>query len=531
MPLTRASMAALAAATLVPAVAAAEIEVDWHASLSNRLEYKRNFIDTTDMTQLKLDQAGKGYYFYGTAGVDLDADAWSFTMTLDTGILKVPALYRQSPAVNEVTANDKPVADEARKTLLVRELFIDADLALDGALSVTAGKYNASVGKDFVYNDYTLGMNLELDLAGAKRAPFRASLQAIVSDGTFSADGKRSPLVSAEAAYVLGKGEEAGLIAAWFHDGDDNVGEIVKPFVSEFLQNQVVAAAKHAKQSGQINKQLVAQLAAIERACGGHLANCMTVGDRAELFWAGLYFNKIWSRLTLGGVALVNFGSATLDPYLTFAGNEVHVFEKTVTKKGVTQARLSSASEKTVLGGMADLDASYELLEGWSVSSFFLWLSGDSDFEKVNNTRLSSFIAVMPYITKTDIFFNGGMNESASARALSTSGINAHGVLAPGLGTTWAPVKDVLELKLGAALLLAESVNPQFAKSRVYGWELNFNTDWTATPWLDLMLEADFFKTGAFFDHPADWDPYGTAKRVAEPNPYRVMLGADVHYH
>ena len=123
------------------------------------------------------------------------------------------------------------------------------------------------------------------------------------------------------------------------------------------------------------------------------------------------------------------------------------------------------------------------------------------------------------------------MNESASARTLSTSGINAHGVLAPGAGTTIAPIKDVLEFKLGWALLLADSVNSTVSRSRVYGWELDFNADWAATPWLDLMLEGDFFKTGPFFDHPSDYDPYGSAKIVSEPNPWRVMAGVDLHYN
>ncbi|MBI5525351.1 MAG: hypothetical protein HY897_03385 [Deltaproteobacteria bacterium] len=530
-PGTLAWMAAATSLLAVPPALAAEWE--WNASLSNRGEFKKNFLDTSDQMRLKFDQEGKGYYFYAVGGVEGDFDSWSFTLTLDSGIIRVPALYRQVPEETQVTSNGNAVADEARETGFVRELYIDADLAPGGALTLAAGKYNASVGRDFIYNDYTFGARAEIDLLAEQKVPFRASLEAVVSDGTFTAAGKRSPLLSAEAAYKFGKGEEAGVLFAYFHDGDDYIGEVVKPFVSEYLQYGLVSAAKHGKQSGKVNPNLLKLLGAIENQCGGDLDTCLRVENTGELFWTGVFANKIFRRFTLEGTAILNFGSANLDPILTMGVEDVHIYEKQAAAKKVRQGASTtstSPSDKEILSYMADVDVSFEFVTGYSLNAFFLYLSGDNNFEKVSNNQMSAFISVLPYITKTNIFFSGGMNESASARALSTSGVNAHGVIAPGIGVTAEPVGDVLDLKLGWAMLFADKINSTYASSKAYGWELNFEADWAATSWLDVMLQADFFKTGAFFNHPEDYDPYGGAPTVDEPDPWRVLLGVDVHY-
>jgi hypothetical protein len=214
-------------------------------------------------------------------------------------------------------------------------------------------------------------------------------------------------------------------------------------------------------------------------------------------------------------------------------GQEIHIYEKQAAAKKIKKGgptAPSNPADKSILAFMADLDVSFEFVKRYSLIAFFLYLSGDSNFEKVADDRMSAFISVLPYITKTNVFFSGGMNESASARALSTSGINAHGVIVPGVGVTAEPFEDVLELKAGWAILFADKINPTYASSKAYGWELNFEADWAAASWLDVMVQADFFKTGAFFDHPEDYDPYGSAPMVDEPDPWRVLLGVDVHY-
>ena len=158
-------------------------------------------------------------------------------------------------------------------------------------------------------------------------------------------------------------------------------------------------------------------------------------------------------------------------------------------------------------------------------------------------SRYNSFIAVYPYITHTNIFFSGGMNQNFSARSFSTAGINGRGVLAPGL-TAGFDITEDITVRLVTAGLFAQGAH-LLSGERFYGWESDLNFSWTASDHVRLLLEADYLLTGGFFDfdkpvcEPYEYTAAGrtvvefnfaAGSPASEPAAWKIMVGLDVSY-
>jgi hypothetical protein len=493
---------------------------------ANRFEYKTNYLNTDALPRYQFDASALGYYFYATGGLDVYFDNLTLSFSLDSGIIELPWIYPQNPPRDYLTSNGIPIADYARETLFIRELALEAFPLSDDALSMKFGKYLSSIGRDFIYNDFTFGAVAELDLLEEHKIPLQASLELITSDGTFTSYGKKSPILSAEIAYPFSKKERVGLFFAYFHDGDNLLGEILRPMAGEYVNTSFVPEVKNPKARDKaVNKNLQKDYDTLLSECGGNLANCLEIEDTADIFWAGLDFYKKYRDFSFSCVAMVNFGSATVNPYVQSNGKQYSLF-------GNTPQEVAAASNKNLLAFMTDLEVTWEFVKGYSISAFFLYLSGDGDFEKIDGNSIGTFISVMPYITRTDIFFNGGMNESASARVMSTSGINGHGALVPGLQFDLRPHKTVGIRAIGA-VLLADAIDESYAysKSKFYGWELDLQAKWSPLDFMDVRLEFDYLGTGAFFDHPQNWSIENPDTIVSEPSPLKVLVGLDFHYN
>jgi hypothetical protein len=178
---------------------------------------------------------------------------------------------------------------------------------------------------------------------------------------------------------------------------------------------------------------------------------------------------------------------------------------------------------------MLDVSFHYDLADFITAGVFFLYLSGERDTEvrEYLNGRFTSFLSIYPYITRTNIFFSGGMNENFSARSFSTSGINSRGVLAPGLSAGFDITEDIT-IRLVSALLFAEGENP-LSGERFYGWETDLNFQWNLGKHLRFLFEADVFWTGGFFDFEK---PLGAQNRkyTSEPSAWKVLVGVDLFY-
>jgi hypothetical protein len=151
-----------------------------------------------------------------------------------------------------------------------------------------------------------------------------------------------------------------------------------------------------------------------------------------------------------------------------------------------------------------------------SLSPFFVWLSGASPAtpEQVAGDvplRYTGFLSISPFLTYTNLFFNGGISEAYADRRAVASGVYARGVLAPGIEAGWTPSREI-EVTLKAAFLASDRGGP--FGGRIYGPEVDLDVAWSPWPWLAVLWEADALALGSFFP----------SQQLA----WRVILGVNV---
>jgi hypothetical protein len=136
---------------------------------------------------------------------------------------------------------------------------------------------------------------------------------------------------------------------------------------------------------------------------------------------------------------------------------------------------------------------------GFTISPFFIWLTGDSapSTQQILSGagNWSGFLAISPYITALNLFFQGGISESYADRRASASGVNARGVVAPGLEVRWT--RGGFDATAKAAWLWADELGGLGGAS--YGPEVDLNLSWSPWRWLALLAEADVLVMGNFF--------------------------------
>jgi hypothetical protein len=128
----------------------------------------------------------------------------------------------------------------------------------------------------------------------------------------------------------------------------------------------------------------------------------------------------------------------------------------------------------------------------------------------------SSYLGVVPFVTRTVLFFAGGLNETFGARRVIPSGINGRGVIAPGLDATYDPW-SVLRLRGIASPLFSWAGGvpaPEGGGGSFYGMELDSLIDYRPWRYVGLEAEADIIFGGNFY-------------RSAEPI-WKIIAGVDL---
>ncbi len=494
--------------------AADDYGFDLRLSLSNRIALKSNLLDTEgsfsrvyreflreplevyqSFHNLSFDKDELGHSIFFAMGFDWSLGSiFSAHLSMDSGEIKFRPLvsYHPSPLCEGtnvdarcgVTANGRPIETEGQETWFVRELYLEAGFGSGQWLSLRAGKMLVDVGSGFVMDNYSLGGMLSADLEMGYGLPWRLELGATLPAGDFTAKGKHSPLLVLDLAYTFSFLEEIGLFFSWYHDGDDSLGEIYRSTIEDLL--------------GWYNMQDV------------------KVGSRGDIFWLGLRANWIFARATLSLTGIIEFGSfdASIEATNPF-----------------TDRRFTHNGRSESLGGMFDGSLHFDLSDQITAGCFFLFLSGETDTERTESqqSRYSSFISVFPYITRTNLFFSGGMNQNFSARHFASAGINGRGVLAPGL-TLGMSITEDMSIRAVSALLFSHGAHP-ISASRFYGWENNLNFKWFVSKQLRLLFELDHLWTGAFFDFPKPLEKV-VASRVytEEPSAWKILVGIDLFF-
>jgi hypothetical protein len=508
------------------AAAAQDLSLDVSVQLAQRFNLKRNMLNldqsfslgmrsgrlsvvgTENPLNLRFDKNELGYSALLGARLAARFGRFGAQLSIDSGEVKFQPLVRYDPAPDcaagdvrceSVTANGRPIGDEAQESFFVREIFAEARLGERDWLEIRAGKQALSAGGGFLMDNYALGLFFQADLEEARAAPLRLELDAVFPNGDFSAAGKRSPLVYLEASWLKSWLEEIGLFAGYFHDGDSNLAEILRSVMLEVVLHGDIAQTA--------DPQLV-YAATLE-------ADIQTQGD---LFYLGAHGNLLFSRGSLSWTAAVEFGTFTHVTNLPRMG----VFPG-VTRQGQSEC----------LGGLVHLAAHWDLAETLTLGGFFLYLSGETfqadDIRQRGVGRFGSFIGVFPWITATNLFFSGGMNQTFAARTLSASGVNARGVIAPGLTLGW-DILEPLGLRLVGAALFSQGAHLD-SGGRFYGLEADVNLSWDISPHLQLLAETDVFWTGNFFDFEKPLEkPALERVMVREPAVFKALLGLNLSF-
>jgi hypothetical protein len=222
----------------------------------------------------------------------------------------------------------------------------------------------------------------------------------------------------------------------------------------------------------------------------------------SELFWVARSACKSFRKFRLSTVAILNTGTISL------SGSD-------------DQGRTRQV-EVTALGYLFDVQVARNLTDKLSLEVFYLMASGDDDpwGEIQRGGTVRAYLAIVPFVTRLNIFFNGGINENLSTRSLGVAGHTARGFGVPGV-TLRYDFLDNLWVVWKGAYLFAVASPPEAAAGREYGWETDLMGTWDVGKHIRLSVEADVLLPGSFFEREGRPDP--------DPV-YRVMGGVDIYF-
>jgi len=369
---------------------------------------------------------------------------------------------------SEVTSNGLSFSEEASQTAFIRQVYAEVTAGRAGAFHARLGRQRLHIADGFVYDDWGLGLDLDLDV-GAFGPPLAFSASAFYPSRSWPTGTAWSyPAVAFTAEWTPSLGEWVGIWGAWSSDATGDAAAILQ---EGLVEGQVVELEATAPGS-------VAYRAASRRLAV--LLNSPGSGT-TSLGWAG-----VSGRLELSarsevrftaGAAFGTVGTATA----AIGGNAVQV-------------------EVPVAGWLLSARLTAQPGSGFTVSPFFVWITGDSPPSSQQIASGSGtwggFLAISPYITATNLFFQGGIAESYADRRASGSGVNARGVVAPGVQVGWTPGHG-LDATLKAAWLWADQ--PSGFGGSSYGPEVDLNLSWSPWHWLSVLAEADLLAMGDFF--------------------------------
>ncbi|MBZ0252318.1 MAG: hypothetical protein K8I02_03170, partial [Candidatus Methylomirabilis sp.] len=231
----------------------------------------------------------------------------------------------------------------------------------------------------------------------------------------------------------------------------------------------------------------------------------LDLDSTGDLFWFGGEGETLVGPVSLSGVFIWQQGKVRLDGFGVSAdGTPFRVDARVKTE-----------------GFLLDAEAAYGVLDGLFVRAWLLMASGnDGEFGDVARGRTyRSFLGITPFITRTNLFFNGGISSALSTRTFSVSGTEGRGFIVPGLTVSWEPL-DALYLEYTFAYLRSAEGRAAAGSGRVYGYENDLEASWRPLDWLTLSAEFDHLSTGDFYE------------RDGLPSPrdaWRFVVGADIH--
>jgi len=142
---------------------------------------------------------------------------------------------------------------------------------------------------------------------------------------------------------------------------------------------------------------------------------------------------------------------------------------------------------------LIDLNCDYNLTKSLACTLFFYMASGDGS---PTSRTLRSFVSIDPYVDKTNIFFNGGIDSQFSADNVGINGVQLPGVICPGFAATYQ-LTSKARFKAVCAYLATQTGSGGAGSS--YGWEADLMGYYTLNSSLQLCAEMNIFFPGRYF--------------------------------
>ena len=362
-----------------------------------------------------------------------------------------------------VISNGRPIADEFSHTLFIREAYLAWSFGKAGFATLRAGRKRMVVADGFVHDDYSSGVELDLDL-GALGPSWAVSAAVFQPTRDFvNTASAVSPVAVARLDYLPSLFERAGVFVAGLRDRTDGVGELMRQSVIEERAG-ALSRALGTPAEPSVARQLA-------RALDAPLESDASIG------WAG----------TSGSLAPIR--GHRLGWTLALQGGTLHSLSTTGPGGSVIELQ-----DLPLHGRLASLRWESDLGDRVVAGASFLYASGSGP--PARKQAYEAFLGMSPFITTTNLFFGGGLSETFAARQETAPGVNGRGVIAPALSLSAEPW-DKVTLLGKAAYLRADVVGP-FGGS-FYGTEADLSVTWSPRAWIMIGAEVDVLWPGDFY--------------------------------
>ena len=196
--------------------------------------------------------------------------------------------------------------------------------------------------------------------------------------------------------------------------------------------------------------------------------------------YAGVELEKFLGRFLFKGTYIYQFGNIDLDIQRWPWREEVDL---------------------NISAHLFDLNLSVSIGEKMNINVFYLFATGD-DLKPLRfyaSQNLNAFFSVAPFIRKTSIFFNGGVDDTFTSDTIAMSGLLMAGLMVPGVTISYHP-QDNIGLENTWALLMAQK--ERINRGDRYGWETDFIFNWYFAKNFSFFVEADYMHLENFFINP-----------------------------
>lgn len=361
-------------------------------------------------------------------------------------------------------ADGLPIGARLTETLLLGETFAELQLGEAGLFQLRAGKLIAEVGDGVLLHGYALGVELDVDpsYADPEISTF-GRLRILLPDATFTASGKKSPLMELEVGQRLGDDATVALFGALFFDGGDDLGPVIRRALFQGALGRNCALLRRRFQLANID-------------CSGEGVDVDTNG---VLGWAGARVRWRSERAELRGTVMLGLG--TIDATITLPGEMARAFNGNI----------------TMTSGLGSVEGSWRPIDALTVTGFGVAATGDGGLEALaSRASYSGFLALTPRLPLTMIFFGGGLSTTLQSLTVSSVSPGGSGLLATGIGVEATPWGEGLSLGLSGAVMAA--THPSTTGS-LYGGEIDAEVVGRVLDELELFAQGGVFLPGGYY--------------------------------